>query len=395
LAGGAISWLLVAVTGCGVDKASAPQAPTALVDGVQPTAVGQLVENDSSTREPSREALVTDAMAEGANQLQAASSYALAKFGPASSDSLAAWNRALDRVAKRSKRGAESVALSRQVLLALAATTREEFHNRVSALPVTFAEVAGSDSSGRAGVHRQYYVNGKATARIFLPDGPTTPRGGDAEEFLQLEGEDEVAVVRVAEASPFSTATAATFDWCEDYDEDFGYYEGECATEQDFDDLTMALVAYDSDIDGMQQDVTADSVAYCLANQDDVEFCADQNVAVNSNNADWSDIGAATAIADYEDGPLDGAPQWQVYTALIAAPSDATAFCESCLADYVVAAATTYGYFNSRLRVLRLLQKTWALVPYGKVADAMIELTLMFTAAGVSFSSLADCLNEQ
>ncbi|HEX7122965.1 MAG TPA: hypothetical protein VF178_11385 [Gemmatimonadaceae bacterium] len=321
----------------------------------------------------------------------------VAQLRAAASDSLESWRRNLELLAGVSKRRRESVVLLTQVLEALAARTDAEFHERVAALPVTISETAGRDAKGNPGVYRTYSVKGISRIRLFRPLQGFAPAGrpddGLASEPLELEGEGESAdvawsSVSYGDVAPIESGT----DWCEMTDEDYGYFEGECATQQEVDDAASILASMETDNNDIIDDVTSDSIAYCNQIPQDYEYC-------NASFADGGALFEAHETQYYHAGHFsdrsESLEEW-VLGMPSSGPTAAFGLQDSCLLEGILHGAAVVGWLHSKTAAIRIILRfgTSAHPPAGAVAWAVYEAGITTFALAASAGYLIQCMQS-
>lgn len=315
------------------------------------------------------------------------SSQVLAQIGSGSRSSLDSVRKVFVRYGAISKRGKQSVALTLRVIDALQAGSREEFHRIISELPVEVVTSNGTDASGQAGVWREYRVNGIRKLSVFRPFEGEIGGGEISPGPLQLEGEDGVedGLDIATRAFPLNSTMGSRSPTCEYTDPDNVYYSGECATQQELDDAAAATAAMVSDVDGVVAEVSADSTSYCLAHQEDYEYCAEQLSSVDHSSSlfQYDEDGAASELYGLGGPSADCAPTGQ----LRGASPVGTFGCHGQGVMYASAIA------NWGFRLFRLNTVVRAVAPpVGAVVDAIAAGILASAAVVGAGMILSSCM---
>jgi hypothetical protein len=146
-----------------------------------------------------------------------------------------------------------SVQLSLQVVDALGASTRQEFHARIQKLPIVLRKTPAEDALGRPGIRTEYLLYGMVRATRFQPSGD--------QRSTEFRSEAPLSILETAPAALSSGGPSAVDDHpplsleedCEYSDDE--YFYGECATQQDIDDAVSAFVGMDSEAQGITNEV--------------------------------------------------------------------------------------------------------------------------------------------
>ncbi|MGH7655167.1 MAG: hypothetical protein ACREN6_10945 [Gemmatimonadaceae bacterium] len=190
-------------------------------------------------------------------------------------DSLAAWSKLLDKIAKMSKRGERAVELRRTLLYALAAPSDEIFHLRLSKLPVTVTDSLGEES-GRSGYFRNYAVRGVTRARYFVPANAKERSRAKLGTSGWFEGEGEPLPSLQLEGSVSTGPNRSGATDCSMTSPYDGlYYEGDCATQEDIDDGYAEIASMDDEINGDYDEAVDD----CNASPDPSQCTATDETA--------------------------------------------------------------------------------------------------------------------
>lgn len=327
------------------------------------------------------------------------------------SDTIAAWSRILDDIARRSPRGESSVTMRRQVLRALAAPSDAEFRAIVRQLPVTVTNVAASRDGAR-GFYRQYSVRGVVRLSLFIPTA-------HASEASSSWG----AQTNSGQALPAMTQSESV---CEYNSPVSGYISGECATQQEIDDAAY-MVATQEDELLMANDMNIDvggcdaygGVAACESHEDayDAQYGPQRVAAPNRGSAvvgesrpasrdesEREDESLSTSDEVEESGePLSpyhivsDEPSSDTCSAFDSAPADITVVQQrtkkSCLYEASQAALGVVFFVGSKAGALAVM--TAANPPAGAIAWAVIGALGSGYAAAGGLMSYYDCKISQ
>ncbi len=156
---------------------------------------------------------------------------------------------ALRKYAKLAPGSAADVALSLQILDILDAPSTQEFHRRVQLLPVSLTKEIVVDERGNRIRRTRVAVRGVEAAQIARP-------------MVTRDSERESSdPARSAEVGGPSASDEVIGSWSAgsvvdcSYADDFGSWSGDCATEQDVDDLVSTLASVGVAASGIQNDI--------------------------------------------------------------------------------------------------------------------------------------------
>ena len=175
----------------------------------------------------------------------------------------------LERYAARPKKGIGSVDRTLQIIDALRSRRPGALREAISKWPVKVVTSMSTDSLGRPGIRKDFFLNGVLKLITFvIVDAQDHGLQPADEGRVSLEG--EVSAVAEAGLNPFLGVP-----YCEWEDEISGFTSGDCATAQEQEELLIALVAAEADVESVEAETVAEVASYCQMHQEDYETCAE------------------------------------------------------------------------------------------------------------------------
>jgi hypothetical protein len=171
------------------------------------------------------------------------------------------------------------------VLDALGAPTREEYHKRIAQLPVVI-KVTPTPT----GTRRDYLVNGKLKESVFFGKDPVTS-GDDSPSTGAGTDDPGFAEARSGPNAEEPNSMSFTLrDEC-GYTDDYGTWSGDCAAQEDIDDLYATMASLSDEVDGVQSDVASAEDDYCSR-----QIIPDPEDPTCSS--DWIELSSLTGAAE-------------------------------------------------------------------------------------------------
>jgi hypothetical protein len=254
------------------------------------------------------------------------------RFGAIDPDSMARFRDELGRLIQQDVKAPGGLMLMYQVFDAWSAKTRNGVHSRLAALPIRVRDTPLSGSATR----RDYYVSGRLKLSLFLR---LAPQGG-APRPLNEAPTDEFGGASVDDAA--STAVSRV-DYCEGTDPLTNvFYSGDCATQQDLDDLAATIALCDEAVDEAFDDVASENFDI---DGDAADYCAevpeDELCLVVPHGAPALALGLDHAVGQPGEGVLIG-DRFALHV-------DVSRTRANCGTEAIVAAASAFLYYEARV----------------------------------------------
>jgi hypothetical protein len=309
-------------------------------------------------------------------------------------DTLKKIRNALNALAAASKRGAASVAYMNLITDALEAPTKAEFHERLSKLPVTIEVTPTVDVSGNISIRRRYYVDGKLRLTLFAAS-KTGAAGSDGPGATELNPDQSVGPLADDGANPRDQANSTVntvslspvFDYCEYTDpESSQFFSGDCATQQDLDDLAATVATVDTEVEGAQAESDAALETYCEhPDPNDSETCllsrAPPEVSPVFHVEGDGDVPLHIDVLQ-RPAPCPTEP------AIAAANSENS----GCVGQAIAAGAGFGGWIATKYAALAIWQTPDA--PVAAVGWGIFACVAAGASAGWAFADFIDCLQR-
>ncbi len=303
-------------------------------------------------------------------------------------DSIAQLQRALDRSVVLSKRQPSSVAITKQILHAMAAPTATEFGRRIAELPVT-RTVSSVPNQGGTKLRANYYVHGVLKVSVFGSPGESAGHRGSGDA---AEGNEELGSfdserpggpsLDAAWANGHSPSAMAL---CTDQDFYDNWVTGECITERELNQAWTIAAAAEYEAEAHEADFNAAKASYCGKIPSDAEVCQYEQ----EENALAANLSAATYAFN------DGYGEYGESNLRLSGPCASEemlfgAARETCVEEYIGGLVAIGSWFAGHSRMVRALSKGMSGVGAATLGSTL-GYAAVVVAGGLAVGAMIHC----
>ncbi len=301
----------------------------------------------------------------------------------------------LDSIARASRRGEAAVMLRRHILTAFRSSSNAEFQAAVAKLPVTVVKEFASQA-GRSGELVHYLFRGERKLSRFVPEVRTTDPSFAGDWARELPIGTGPSPTETEWTSLVSSEPAS---FCVLDDPQGGYFEGECATQEEIDAGVAFVLSLDAELSADHQE--AIEIEQCLAERDpEVAYPPGPCLQDSFDDADAEYIDEAEPLW-LEDGPASDANGWPELARANAQLSAGELCLEkvgpireyrSCANDAAMAATAVVGWVGTKVGLLGMMTATTP-PPASAVAWGVFFAGTVGWGAASAVSAWITCMN--
>jgi hypothetical protein len=300
--------------------------------------------------------------------------------------------RKLESILKESPQQREKFAGIIQLLDVMDAKTVAQRHERIRRLPVTIRAWSGI-SAGRQGVWKEFMHRSGRSHRMFFPQNRDTSSGEQVGTLSEQPSHELVS----EDAAPNSHGSSR-LPWCQYTDINGVFWEGECATEQDMEDLAIMVASAQAEAESLESQAEEEINEYCqmliVEDPEDPEYlemCGDGSRDIPSSSL-------ATFGGDESDEGLESGAPFMDPTPGVTCPdqsSDQQQLMIRCFLEKVTfgLAIAEIGFSVSYGLALIAAAASGNPIPLLAMGEAVSFFEAGILAAVVSWDHLQDCLH--